>query len=125
MTKEQIKKKLKLDEIGNFKEGRAWVAKNSKCGHVDLNSKVTTPIVYGYVSGFQEGRAAVEKNNKWGHVDLDGNITTPIIYDGVSGFQEGRVWVEIKNFGFYINRQGCPTEHEDFYKLIKGIFIGH
>jgi len=63
MTKDQIKKKLNLDNIGSFHEGRAIVNKNGKEGHVDKNGKVTTPMIYNYVSPFQEGRAWVSINN--------------------------------------------------------------
>ena len=89
MTRTQIKKKLNLDGIGPFQEGRAWVEKNGKRGHVDLNGKVTTPIVYDYVSYFKKGRA----------------------------------WVKINKEYIYINKNGYPIEHKDYYKLIKGIFI--
>jgi len=122
MTREQIKKKLNLDSIGYFQEGRTWVEKNGKEGHVDLNGKVTTPIIYDDVGNFYEGRAYVEKNGKYGHVDLNGKVTTPIVYDDASNFQEGRAWAEIRNFEFYINKEGWPVEHKDFYNLIKGIF---
>ena len=122
MTSEQIKKKLNLDRIANFSENRARVLKNNKYGHVDLNGKVTTPIIYDDAGNFYEGRAYVEKNGKEGHVDLNGKVTTPIIYDNIGNFHEGRAWVEIKNFGFDININGYPIEHKDYYKLIKEIF---
>jgi len=88
MTEEEIKKKLNLEYVSTFNEGRAWV----------------------------------EKNNKYGHVDKKGNITTPIIYDGVGEFGEGISQVRINDLRFYINKEGYPIEHEDFYNLIKGIF---
>jgi len=123
MTKEQIKKKLNLDKIYNFQEGRAAVEKNNKWGHVDLDGKVTTPIVYEYVSSFKEGRAWVQKNGKWGHVDLDGKVVVLIIYDEVGYFSRGgRAWVEINSIEFNINKNGYPLKHKDFYKLIKGLF---
>jgi len=122
MTKEQIKKKLNLDGIGNFYEGRAWIQKNDKMGHVDKNGKVTTPIVYGVVGSFQEGRAWVRKNGKEGHVDLNGKVVVPIIYDDVEHFYKGRAWAKINNFEFYINKDGYPLKHENFYKLIRSIF---
>ena len=121
MTKEQIKKKLNLYLVGEFYEGRALVVKNGKWGHVDLNGNITTPIIYDGVGHFQEGRAWVKKNGKEGYVDLNGKIVIPLIYDDVGYFKKGRAWVKI-NKVIYINKNGYPLKHEDFYKLIKEIF---
>jgi len=66
--------KNKYAGVGGFKEGRAWVFLNNKYGHVNLDGKVTTPIIYDYVGPFSEGRAEVDLNNKWGHVDLEGKV---------------------------------------------------
>jgi len=122
MTSEQIKKKLNLDNIGSFYEGRTWVTKNGKWGHVDRNGKVTTPIIYDDAGDFQEGRTWIKKNGKYGHVDLNGKVVGLIIYYYVGDFYEGKTWVRVNKVEFYINRQGYPTEHKDYYKLIKEIF---
>jgi len=66
--------KKKYDIVGKFFEGRAIVRLNNKSGHVDLNGKVTTPIIYNLVGSFYEGRAWVYLNNKKGHVNLDGKV---------------------------------------------------
>jgi|WetSurMetagenome_2_1015567.scaffolds.fasta_scaffold08178_10 hypothetical protein len=68
-------KKDEYDDVGYFSEGRAWVEKGGKWGHVDIDGKVTTPIEYDYVMDFSEGRACVKKGGRWGHVDKQGAAT--------------------------------------------------
>jgi len=72
MTREQIKKKLKLDEIGSFQEGRAWVIKGNKYGHVDKNGNITTPIIYDGIGNFYEGEAWVRINDFGFDINING-----------------------------------------------------
>ena len=61
MTKQEIKKKLGLQFIDDFKEDRAIVIKGNKQGHVDLDGNITTPIIYQDAGNFQESRAIVTR----------------------------------------------------------------
>ncbi len=58
----------------DFHEGRAWVSKDDKCGFIDLNYNLVTPLIYDHVDDFTEVRATVKKDGKWMYIDLNGNI---------------------------------------------------
>jgi len=72
MTSEQIKKKLNLEYISTFNEGRAWVEKNGKEGHVDKKGNITTPMIYDRVGNFKEGRAWVATRNFEFYINKEG-----------------------------------------------------
>ena len=59
---------------GDYHEGRAWVRKGKKYGHVDLSGVVTTPIIYDYTGNYHNCRAWVRLDKKCGHVDLSGKF---------------------------------------------------
>jgi len=74
MTRQELEQIY--DYAGNFHEGRAWVELNGKCGHVDENGKITTPIIYDSAGNFYIDRTWVELNGKQGYVDKNGNLET-------------------------------------------------
>ena len=62
------------DNAGDYHDGRAWVRKGRKSGHVDITGVVTTPVIYDNAGNYYDGRAWVRLGDEYGHVDKSGVI---------------------------------------------------
>lgn len=65
----------KMEDVGDFSEGLAYVCRNGKWGYIDKQGTVVIPIKYDIVSNFSEGYAQVILNGKCGYIDTKGNCT--------------------------------------------------
>jgi hypothetical protein len=93
--------KLRYDDIGVYREGRAKVGLYNGYGFVDLDGNVVVPLKYDWVGSYQEGRTRVKLNGRWGVIDLDGNEVVPLKYNTIGYYQEGRASVELNDkYGF-------------------------
>jgi hypothetical protein len=114
--------KLRYDDIGVYREGRAKVGLYNGYGFVDLDGNVVVPLKYDRVRDFSEGRARVRRNGKYGCVDLEGNEVVPLKYDSVGYYQEGRASVELNDKYGFIDLDGKEVvppmyDHiDDFYE---------
>jgi hypothetical protein len=104
------------DDVGSFKEERAWVKLNNKHGFVDTEGNEVVSLKYDDVGYFYEGRAGVGLNEKYGFVDTDGNEVIPLKYDWIGYFQEGRARVKSNGKWGFVDMEGnkvIPPKYDD------------
>ncbi|MDR7855952.1 WG repeat-containing protein [Tissierella sp.] len=94
------------DEVKNFSEGLALVAKDiddnystghygiDKYGFIDKSGKLIIPLIYDSANSFSEGLALVKKDGKYGYIDKTGEVVIPLIYDDAQVFSQGSAWVK-------------------------------
>ena len=95
-----------LESLQPISEGRVPVKRNDKTGYLDLQGKVTIPIVYDGGLSFSEGLAAVEKDDKWGYIDRDGKLVIPFKYDTAGLFGNGLAAIQLGKQSGFINKTG-------------------
>ena len=74
---------FEFDEIGDFREGRAFAKKNGKYGLLDAEGNTIIPFEYNKIELFNEyslNRYIVQKSNKWGYIDLEEMVQDIILY---------------------------------------------
>jgi|GEM_PF-4202616 len=72
-----------ISNIGNFKDGLAWVKSGKTYGFIDKNGQLTIPFEYQIVSDFEDGHAVARKNGLFGCIDTRGKAVIPFAYDGI------------------------------------------
>lgn len=94
-----------FDTGDGFRDGRARVCKNFRCGYIDRSGHLVIPLKYladvslGY---FAYGRAVVHGENGCGYINIKGDEVIPLIYHICNDFSEGLASVRTKNFQWQI-----------------------
>jgi len=87
-------------------EGRVPASREDKSGYLDLQGKVTIPLIYDTALAFSEGLAAVEKGDKWGYVDKDGQVVVPFKFDHAESFSQGLAPARLRKTSGFIDKSG-------------------
>jgi hypothetical protein len=112
--------KKKYDSVGDFREGRAWVEHNGKCGYVDEHGNEVIPLKYNFIGENKDGRLRVELGGKYGFVDTQGNEVISIKYDFVFPFHKGKATIRIVDCWGEVDQDGKECfSPEDRAKLRK------
>ncbi len=100
------------DEIGLFRQGRAFVRIGDRCGMVDTLGRIILPLEYedrtpkGLKYVYRDGLALVEKEGRLGYVDLDGNLVVPLVLEEAYEFTEGLASAKKDGLWGYVDNHG-------------------
>jgi len=102
-----------FDVANPFREGRAWVGKLSRDGHlkyalIDTEGNFLKSYLFDYVTDFSEGYASAMINNKFVYVDKEGEFPFGKIFTYCAPFKNGLAWAANRdeNKLGYINTDG-------------------
>lgn len=100
------------DEIGLFRQGRAFVRKGDLCGIIDTLGHIILPLEYhdrtpkGMKYVYYDSLALVEQNGRLGFVDLDGRFVVPLVLEEAYQFSEGLAGVRKDGHWGYVDTHG-------------------
>lgn len=80
-----------ITNIGNFKNGLAYVHANGKYGFINGKGELAIPMQYNLVSEFNNGYAVAKQNGKFGCINTSGQAAIPFEYDGIDTPTNGLV----------------------------------
>lgn len=108
----------KYDEVRNFVEGRAVVAKSvypqwqTKYGVIDEEGNEIIPMEFSYIYDYCEGMTSVNFNlGKSAYYNIDGKKITPLKYDVTRSFHQSSAVVGIGNYKDGSLLQGAINKH--------------
>lgn len=100
------------DEIGLFRQGRAFVRIGDLCGIIDTLGDTILPLRFHNRSPkgdhyiYHDSLALVEQNGRLGYVDLQGNLAIPLYFDEAYHFSQGLAAVHKDGAWGYIDTHG-------------------
>lgn len=120
------------DRIGPFREGLAWVIKDSKAGYINTSGTLVVPAEYVpipnsiYPPDFTNGYVVLKKDKKCGMFDRKGKLVIPFNYISVYNPSEGLVSVNDGTSSFYLDtngRQALPYKYDHAGSFYKGVAV--
>jgi hypothetical protein len=103
---------FKFDEVGEFRNDRAWVRINDLYGFINKKGQLVIEPKFIHVDfgGFYFGLAAVrdEKTHKYGFIDTTGAVAIDFQFNNVDQFRENKAYVQesYDSKGYFINTNG-------------------
>lgn len=85
---------LKFKDLGNFREGLAWVYDGKKYGYLNTKLELIVPFILERASDFKNGLAIVKHKNNFGCIDKTGKTVLKYEYQGITTPSEGLVCVK-------------------------------
>lgn len=112
------------EQVSDFKEGLAVVAKDGKFGVIDHYNRTRIPFVYDAISDFVNGRAIVELNGKQGMIHRNGTFVLDCEFEDMGVVSNGLIYAtKGEKFGYY-DAKGflrIPMKFDDAYDFSNGI----
>ncbi len=120
--------KANYDDVGDFSDGYAAVAKYDvkgtlKWGYVDTTGTLIIPTEWSSASAFTNGLAIVSKNGKYGVIDTTGTLVVPLSFDGMRSFSDGFALIRSNDKWGYMDKLGnvvIPAEWDYAYPFSNG-----
>ena len=112
------------EQVSNFSEGLAVVAKDGKYGVIDKFNKVRIPFKFDAISEFMNGRAIVEHDGLQGMIHRNGSFVFECKYDDMGTLSDGLVYVsDGEKFGYFdaTGFSRIPMKFTDAYDFSNGI----
>lgn len=115
------------DELYEFSDGLAEVAKDRLYGFINAKGEKVIPCIYNFVEKFSEGLAEASKTDEGGsvgYINTNGEEVIPFIYSLTRPFSEGLAAVEKDDKWGCINAKGetvIPFAFDCIYSFNKGL----
>lgn len=103
-----------FNEIGNFKEGKAWFYNGEQYGFIDTKGKYIINPQFEYCSDFSEGLASFRQGSVYGFIDEEGKIVINPQFEKVGNFKNGYALIRQGKKWGYINRTGKISINPQF-----------
>ncbi len=85
---------ISLKNIGNFKNGLAWVYDGQKYGYINKDLILVIPFIFDKAADFENNLAVVSYKKKYGCIDKNGKTALPFEYYGITSPSENLVCVK-------------------------------
>ena len=85
---------LEFKDMGEFREGLAWIYDGKKYGYVNSKHQLIVPFILDRASNFENELAIVAYNNNFGCLDKTGKTVLKYIYQGITKPSEGLICVK-------------------------------
>jgi hypothetical protein len=76
-------KDYKIQNVGNFSDGLAWVLSAGKYGYINGEAKAVIGFDYEVAADFTNGKAIARKAGAFGCIDTKGTEIIPFMYQGI------------------------------------------